>query len=204
MNSSPNYSFSRIVRHLTLLLLLVSPNLFAQTAEKTFATIETSMGTIKLELFNNKTPATVDNFVHYAESGFYNNTLFHRVIPNFMIQAGGFDTEMIKKATGKPIKNEANPFIPNRRGTIAMARTSDPHSATSQFFINVKDNNSLNNNKSNPGYAVFGKVVQGMIVADQISNVKTAYKNRMGDVPVNPVIIKTITISKQADESLKK
>ena len=183
---------SIIVRYVSFFILTLSMS--TQASTKTFAIIQTSMGTIKLELFKDKAPKTVANFIQYAESAYYEGTLFHRVIPGFMIQAGGFDTNFRRKATNTPIKNEALPLLPNRRGTIAMARTSNPHSATSQFFINVADNNSLNKSRSNAGYAVFGKVVEGMIIADQISNALTKVQNRMSDVPVQPIIIQMVTI----------
>jgi len=183
------------VSYLTFSFLAISFNTHAEPNSKTFATITTSMGSIKLELFKDKAPATVDNFIQYAESGYYGGTIFHRVIPSFMVQGGGFDMNFIKKSTKDPVINEANPFVPNRRGTIAMARTSAPDSATSQFFINVIDNNSLNKTRTKPGYTVFGKVVEGMIVADQISNVKTGVQNRMRDVPMTPIMIQSVTIN---------
>lgn len=191
------------VRCITLFTLLSFNLAFAETTQtfnaalspdKTYALIDTSAGQIELELFASRTPKTVENFIHYAESGFYTNTLFHRVIPNFMIQGGGFDQSFTQKATNKPIRNEANAFIPNLRGTISMARTNDPDSATSQFFINVVDNASLNKSSTSAGYAVFGKVVHGLTIADQISKVKTKREGYMSDIPVEPVIIKNILI----------
>jgi cyclophilin family peptidyl-prolyl cis-trans isomerase len=185
----------KFVQQLTLsLCCLFSFGAHAES-EPLKATINTSQGAIELLLYNKRTPKTVANFVMYAKTGFYNDTLFHRVIPNFMIQGGGFDQSFAKKATGSPVKNEANAFIPNLRGTISMARTNDPHSATSQFFINVKDNASLNKNGHNAGYAVFGKVVSGMEIADKISRVDTKANGYMRDIPVDPIIIKSITIS---------
>ena len=164
--------------------------------DKTYALIETSMGAIELELYAKRTPKTVENFIAYAESDFYTGTLFHRVIPNFMIQGGGFDQSFTKKATQKPVRNEANAFIPNLRGTISMARTNDPDSATSQFFINVVDNASLNKTSYNPGYTVFGKVIKGLAVADKISKVKTKREGYMADVPVEPITILSVSIKK--------
>ena len=164
--------------------------------DKTYALIETNMGNIELELYAKRTPKTVDNFIAYAESGYYSDTLFHRVIPNFMVQGGGFDKNFAKKATRAPVRNEANAFIPNLRGTISMARTNDPNSATSQFFINVVDNASLNKSAYNPGYTVFGKVIKGLSVADKISKVKTKRSGHMADVPVNPITILSVTIKK--------
>ena len=164
------------------------------------AIIDTTMGVIELQLYQDRAPVTVANFKDYANSGFYNDTLFHRVIPNFMVQGGGFDSAFSKKANEAPIKNEANAFIPNLRGTISMARTNDPHSATSQFFINVKDNASLNKSSYNAGYAVFGKVLKGMDVADKISRVSTVTKGRMGDVPAQDILIKSIIIKEAETE----
>lgn len=165
-------------------------------ADKTYALIATNLGNIELELYAKRTPKTVENFIQYAESGYYTDTLFHRVIPNFMVQGGGFDKSFTKKSTRKPVRNEANAFIPNLRGTISMARTNDPDSATSQFFINVVDNVSLNKTSSNPGYAVFGKVIDGQSVADKLSKVKTKRENYMADVPVEPVIISQVIIKR--------
>lgn len=166
--------------------------------DKTYALIHTNRGGIELELYAKRTPKTVENFIEYAESGYYTETLFHRVIPNFMVQGGGFDKNFTQKATRKPIRNEANAFIPNLRGTIAMARTNNPDSATSQFFINVMDNSSLNKTSSNPGYAVFGKVIKGLDVADKISKLKTKREGYMADVPVEPVIVTKVIIKRPA------
>jgi peptidyl-prolyl cis-trans isomerase A (cyclophilin A) len=165
----------------------------AQTALP-HAVIQTSLGTISLELYPEQAPETVANFIQYARSGFYQGTLFHRVIPDFMIQGGGFGADMSRKTTTAPIQNEASPSLPNLRGTIAMARTSDPHSATSQFFINVKDNAFLNKSGANPGYAVFGRVTSGMDIADRISQVKTGLVQGMADVPLQAVTIDSVTI----------
>lgn len=158
------------------------------------AIIDTNLGQIKLELYQGKAPKTVSNFIQYAKEKFYDNTIFHRVIPNFMIQGGGFDSSMKQKATRAPIINEANPFVPNKRGTIAMARTANPDSATAQFFINVENNLYLNKSSSSAGYAVFGHVLEGMEVADKIALAKTGIKYGMRDVPVDNVIIKSIVI----------
>lgn len=157
--------------------------------------IKTSMGDITVELDSKSSPITVANFLNYVKSGFYDGTIFHRVIKNFMIQGGGFTAEMEKKTTNAPIKNEANNGLGNYRGTIAMARTPDPDSATSQFFINHRDNNfSLDYSEKNAGYAVFGKVVEGMDVVDKIANVQTGSKMRLRDVPVETVSIITVEI----------
>ncbi len=154
--------------------------------------IKTSMGTIKLELYPDKAPITVANFKAYAKDGFYDGTIFHRVIASFMIQGGGYDKSMNRKDTKAAIKNEASNGLKNTTGTIAMARTSDPDSATAQFFINTKDNPSLDYSKTNPGYCVFGKVVEGLDVVQKIEAVKTGSKNGMRDVPVEQVVIESI------------
>jgi len=161
--------------------------------------METSKGTIVLEVFPDEAPETVKNFLQYVRWGHYDGTIFHRVIPNFMIQGGGFTEKMKRKTTEMPIQNEAKNGLQNDRGTLAMARTPDPHSATDQFFINVKSNGFLNHKDTSPqgwGYAVFGKVVKGMDVVDAISGVKTGKKAMMGDVPVEPVKIIKMTIKK--------
>jgi len=160
-------------------------------------TMDTSKGVIKLELDADKAPLTVTNFVEYAKSGFYDNTIFHRVIPGFMIQGGGFDPDMKQKTTRAPVKNEASNGLKNLAGTIAMARTSDPHSATAQIFINCVDNDFLNFKSETPqgwGYTVFGKVVEGMDTVKTIEKVSTGTSSGMGDVPVEPVIIRAVTI----------
>jgi peptidyl-prolyl cis-trans isomerase B (cyclophilin B) len=159
-------------------------------------TLTTSKGDIVLELYPDKAPATVKNFLAYVKEGFYTGTIFHRVINGFMIQGGGFTADMNQKATHAPVKNEADNGLSNARGTIAMARTNDPHSATAQFFINLVDNAGLD--RASPsgdgwGYTVFGKVVAGMDVVDAIAGVPTGYKNGMRDVPTQAV---TITAAK--------
>lgn len=159
-------------------------------------TMQTSMGTIKLELDKEKAPKTVENFVSYVSAGHYDKTIFHRVINGFMIQGGGFDEKMSEKSTKAPIENEAKNGLGNNRGTIAMARTSDPNSATAQFFINHADNAFLNYSPSNPGYAVFGKVTEGMEVVDKIAKVKTGQRGPYGDVPVTPVVIESVKVEK--------
>jgi cyclophilin family peptidyl-prolyl cis-trans isomerase len=154
--------------------------------------IETSMGSIKVELFKDKAPITVKNFLKYVEDAHYDNTIFHRVIKEFMCQGGGLTTDMKEKKTREPIKNEAGNGLSNVRGTIAMARTSDPDSATAQFFINVVDNSRLDRKPGagREGYAVFGQVIEGMDVVDQIRAVETG-KN---DVPTKQVVIKRIRL----------
>ncbi len=159
--------------------------------------METSKGTIVLELFPDEAPESVKNFLRYVRWGHYDGTIFHRVIPDFMIQGGGFTDKMKKRSTELPIQNEADNGLKNNRGTIAMARTQDPHSATNQFFINTKNNGFLNHKSATPqgwGYAVFGKVVKGMDVVDAISAVKTTKKGMMSDVPVEPVKIIKMTV----------
>jgi peptidyl-prolyl cis-trans isomerase A (cyclophilin A) len=154
--------------------------------------IKTSMGNIKLELNSQKAPVTVDNFLQYVKSRFYDNTIFHRVISNFMIQGGGFTPGLNQKSTNSPIKNEAGNGLKNLRGTIAMARTSIVDSATCQFFINVVDNPFLDHRDNTPdgfGYCVFGKVIEGMDVVDKIKQVPTQTAGAYGDVPVKDVVI---------------
>ena len=154
--------------------------------------INTTKGTIKIELDAENTPKTTENFLQYVKSGFYNNTIFHRVINGFMIQGGGLTADMDTKATQSPIQNEAKNAKPNKRGTIAMARTMDPHSATAQFFINLADNTFLNYTGDNPqgfGYCVFGEVVEGMEIVDAIAKVKTGQHMGHGDVPVEEISI---------------
>lgn len=157
--------------------------------------LETSMGNIVIELDEQAAPVSAKNFLGYVEAGFYDGTIFHRVIPGFMVQGGGFTEQMAKKDTRDPIINEAKNGPSNMRGTVAMARTSDPDSATSQFFINHSDNDFLNYVDDNSaGYAVFGKVTEGMDVVDAIAAVKTATKNGMEDVPVEPVTIQSAKV----------
>lgn len=157
----------------------------------------TNLGTIELELYPDKAPRTVDNFLGYVREGFYDGTIFHRVVPNFVIQGGGFTRDMTKKDTDPPIENEADNGLRNLRGAICMARTNDPHSASSQFFINTKDNPPLDFRGKTPsgwGYAVFGKVVEGMDVVDVIEKVPTGRSGPYQDVPLEPVVIETARI----------
>lgn len=157
--------------------------------------ISTSLGEIEIELYPAKAPQTVKNFLQYVDKGFYNGTVFHRVIPGFMIQGGGFEPGMRLKATGLPIKNEADNGLKNVVGTIAMARTGDPHSATAQFFINTADNAALDHKGKNPqgwGYCVFGKVTRGLEVVKQIESAPTGQVGPFGDVPQRDVIITRI------------
>ncbi len=150
--------------------------------------LTTSFGNILISLDPEKAPISVRNFLEYVDSGFYTDTIFHRVIPGFMVQGGGFTSNMVKKDTMAPIRNEASNGLHNVRGTLSMARTSDPNSATSQFFINVADNAFLDPGRD-AGYAVFAKVVAGMDVVDQIVNAPTTTKQGMQNVPVDPVLI---------------
>ena len=159
--------------------------------------MKTLLGDMTLELDADKAPVTVANFVEYAQSGHYDGTIFHRVINNFMIQGGGFDTDMGQKGTNAPIQNEANNGLKNDHGTIAMARTMDPHSATAQFFINVSDNDFLNfsgESMQGWGYAVFGRVVEGEDVLDKIRVVPTSSQAGHQDVPTDPIVIESVTV----------
>ena len=157
----------------------------------------TTLGSMTLELDADNAPETVENFLSYVSKSFYDGTIFHRVINNFMVQGGGFTADMEQKATQAPIENEANNGLKNARGTIAMARTQDPHSATAQFFINVQDNDFLNHTGENMqgwGYAVFGKVTDGEDVLDKIRCVQTGSQAGHQDVPVEPIIIESVTV----------
>jgi cyclophilin family peptidyl-prolyl cis-trans isomerase len=157
--------------------------------------LETSMGEIVIELNEEAAPVTAKNFLRYVEEGFFDGTIFHRVIPDFMIQGGGFTVDMRQRKTHAPIVNEADNGLKNARGTITMARTSEPDSATSQFFINHKNNEFLDcAGPEKPGYAVFGKVTEGMDVVDAIAAVTTARKGSYSDVPVKPVVIKAVQV----------
>ncbi len=174
----------------------ISMAAFAAHAE-TRAVIDTNMGKIELSLDEKKAPETVANFVRYARKGFYNGTVFHRVIDGFMIQGGGFTPDMVQKATDKAIVNEADNGLANKSGTIAMARTASPNSATSQFFINVADNDFLNrknNTAQGAGYAVFGKVTGGMDVVKNIGKTPTTDYAGHQNVPVKPVVIRKVTV----------
>ncbi|CVA79375.1 peptidylprolyl isomerase B [Serratia sarumanii] len=161
-------------------------------------TFHTNHGDIVIKTFADKAPVTVENFLNYCRAGFYDNTIFHRVINGFMIQGGGFEPGMNQKATNAAIKNEANNGLKNTIGTLAMARTNDPHSATAQFFINVADNDFLNfrgENVQGWGYSVFAEVVEGMDVVNKIKGVKTGRSGMHQDVPVEDVVINSVTVS---------
>ena len=160
-------------------------------------TLHTNFGDIKLNLYNDKAPNTVENFLQYCKDGHYNNTIFHRVINGFMIQGGGFEQDMTQKATRPPIENEADNGVSNKLGTIAMARTSDPHSASAQFFINVKDNSFLDFTAKNTqgwGYCVFGEVTDGIDVVNKIKAVATGNVGMYQDVPLEAVIIENVSV----------
>ena len=159
--------------------------------------MNTTFGSMTLELDGEKAPKTVANFVNYANDGFYNGTIFHRVIDNFMVQGGGFETNMQQKPTAEPVENEADNGLANDFGTIAMARTMDPNSATAQFFVNVKDNDFLNHTGKNMqgwGYCVFGKVVEGEAVLDKIRSVATGNSAGHQDVPLESVVIESVSV----------
>ena len=177
---------------------IVSPLASADANGSVEVVISTSLGNISLKLNKEKAPGTVENFINLVESGYYDETIFHRVIEGFMVQGGGLTADMRTKPSGtKPILNEANNGLSNDRGTIAMARTNDPHSATSQFFINHKNNSFLNHSSETLrgwGYAVFGKVTDGMDVVDAIAVVDTGNFLQYADVPVEPIIIQSISI----------
>ena len=190
-----------MTRLLAVLALLGGALLFVATPAQTDADanprvrISTNAGDITVELYPDEAPLTVANFLSYVDSGFYAGTVFHRVIPNFMIQGGGFTQELAEKPAGESVKNESRNHLHNERGTIAMARTDDPDSAGAQFFINVRANLTLDFNyvTRKPGYTVFGRVIDGMDVVDGISLVNTQSAGHLDDVPVNPIVIESIT-----------
>lgn len=189
-------SFTRRTAVVALAMAAFVPAAFA--AQATQVKVDTNMGAFVIELNAKAAPKTVENFLAYVKSGFYKNTLFHRVIPNFMIQGGGFVMGMEEKDTRAPIALESRNGLSNVRGTIAMARTNDPNSATSQFFINVRDNRFLDANQAQDGngYAVFGKVVSGMSTVDAIARVKTHSVGYYDDVPIRDVVIKNMSVIK--------
>ena len=172
-----------------------------ETGDKPLLQIETSLGTMVAELDAEKAPESAKNFLQYVESGHFDGTIFHRVIKDFMIQGGGFTITMERKPTSDPIVNEAKNGLKNKRGTLAMARTADPHSATAQFFINHRDNAFLDYPGSDGwGYTVFGKLVSGQDVLDKIAAVKTATRSGMQNVPAEPVVIQSIRLLEEADQ----
>lgn len=176
---------------LALLGAFFSATLFAANP---IVIMETNLGPIEIELNPEQAPITVENFVDYTNKGFYDGTIFHRVIPGFMAQGGGFEADMSQKPTSAPIKNESNNGLKNKRGTIAMARTSAPNSATSQFFINLVDNDFLNGASSKPGYTVFGEVINGMEIVDKMAKIPTGRSGYHGDVPNETITIKSVTL----------
>jgi peptidyl-prolyl cis-trans isomerase A (cyclophilin A) len=153
---------------------------------------ETSLGDFTIELFDKEAPESVANFARYIDEGFFDGTIFHRIVPGFVIQGGGFTEDMTQKKTKPPVKNEADNGLKNKRGTLSMARTNDINSATSQFFVNLKDNDFLDHSRGNFGYAVFAKVTEGMDVIDKIAAVETGRKRGFDDVPVEAVTMKTV------------
>jgi peptidyl-prolyl cis-trans isomerase A (cyclophilin A) len=160
--------------------------------------LDTTLGTIRIALEPDKAPLSTQNFLAYVRAGHYDGTVFHRVIPGFMAQGGGFDAQMKQKAVRAPVKNESSNGLSNRRGTLAMARTSDPDSATAQFFINVVDNGRLDSRGGQPGYAVFGEVVEGMDVVDRMVAVPTTTRGPYENVPASPITIKTARVEGDA------
>jgi cyclophilin family peptidyl-prolyl cis-trans isomerase len=189
----PKENLMRIIA--TALALLITFLPVPALAQSPQVELKTSQGVVTLELYPDRAPKTVENFLQYVREGFYNGTVFHRVIPNFMIQGGGFTPDMAQKPTRGPIINEAANGLRNNTGWVAMARTSDPHSASAQFFINVKDNDFLNHpGQSGWGYAVFGRVVGGMDIVNRIAAVPTANRGPHANVPVTPVVIESARV----------
>jgi len=189
-------------KHLLSLFLIIAglnsaPALSNTTGNATMIKMTTSLGDIEIELFPDDAPVTVQNFIDYVEDGFYDGTIFHRVIPGFVVQGGGFTSDMNQKPTKAPIKNEADNGLKNTVGALSMARTPDPDSATSQFFINLVDNDFLNHTGKNPqgwGYAVFGRVIEGMDVVTSIGDVATGQVGPYGDVPLEAIVIEKAEI----------
>lgn len=178
-------------------ILLLAGQVLAQgkpssgTRERPMVIFSTTLGEVTIELYSDKAPVTVENFLAYVDSQFYDGTIFHRIVPGFVIQGGGFTEQMVQKTTRSPIKNEADNGLKNEQGTLSMARTQDINSATSQFFINLKDNSFLDHGTRDFGYAVFGKVVNGMDVINKAAAVKTGNQGPFQNVPVEPVIIQS-------------
>jgi cyclophilin family peptidyl-prolyl cis-trans isomerase len=186
---------------LYLLILLAGPAMTtAGAADAPRARIETSAGAFVVQLDAERAPLTVQNFLQYAREGFFESTVFHRVVNGFVIQGGGYTSDLTAKPTRAAIPNESGNGLSNRRGTIAMARTGNPHSADAQFYINLADNVTLDPKPTRWGYAVFGHVVEGMDVVDDIGHRATTVKNQMQDVPVEPVIIQRVTVTTGAGQ----
>ena len=188
-------AMNRFIIILALIIMLIPSLVSARGKSKggnPVVIMSTSMGDIKIELYPDIAPETVKNFLSYVNDKFYDGTIFHRVIPGFMIQGGGFTPDMKQKPTKAPIKNEADNGLKNARGTLSMARTNDINSATSQFFVNLKDNDFLDHSRGNFGYAVFARVTEGMNVIDKIAAVETGRRRGFDDVPVNAVIMKSV------------
>jgi len=186
-----------IVAAMGTLILMTGGVMSAETAsdkamKNPLVVFSTTLGDMTIELYSDKAPVTVENFLAYVDSGFFNGTIFHRVIPGFVIQGGGFTEQMVQKKTRSPIKNEAKNGLKNFRGTLSMARTNVVDSATSQFFISLKDNAMLDHQGERSfGYAVFGKVIEGMEVVDKVAAVRTGTRGRYGDVPVKAIVIQS-------------
>ena len=177
--------------------LVLAAAVCAQESSNPQMVLDTTEGVIVIELFPEQAPKSVDNLIRYVDEGFYEDTIFHRVIPGFMIQGGGFGQDLVKKEVGAPVENEADNGLRNERGTVALARTSDPHSATAQFYINLVDNESLNHRGETAqgwGYCVFGRVVEGMNIVDRIARTQTQTRRGMQDVPVLPIVIERASI----------
>lgn len=207
--NSHRFAVSRTLLTLTTagLLAFSAPTTFAdnhQDEELPRVRMETSKGVMEIRLRPDVAPKTVENFLSYVREGFYDGTVFHRVIPGFMVQGGGFTAELERKPTEDPVVNEASQTLKNLRGTIAMARTQDPDSATSQFFINLVDNGFLDAKVSGPGYTVFGKVTEGMGVADAIAATSTGRMKGMSDVPVEPIRIQSVSVIREESKAESK
>ncbi|RLL41868.1 peptidyl-prolyl cis-trans isomerase [Acinetobacter cumulans] len=179
----------------TFIVLTATLSSFGVFAQNTLVEMNTNVGNIEIELFNDKAPISVKNFEDYAKSGFYNGTVFHRVIPGFMIQGGGLESNLVEKTIEKaPIKNESSNGLKNKRGTLVMARTNDPNSARSQFFINTVDNDFLNKSAMNAGYAVFGQVTKGMDIVEKIEKTATGNRGMYQNVPTQSIVIQSVKI----------
>lgn len=189
----------QMLKH-TFFVLTATLSSFGVFAQNTLVEMNTNVGNIEIELFNDQAPISVKNFEDYAKSGFYNGTVFHRVIPGFMIQGGGLESNLVEKTIEKaPIKNESSNGLKNKRGTLAMARTNDPNSARSQFFINTVDNDFLNKSAMNAGYAVFGQVTKGMDIVEKIEKTATGNRGMYQNVPTQSIVIQSVKIKAPKD-----